>query len=324
MSEPPVGTLLLSEPPRVFQVGLAELVGLEESIFLQQLHYRLVRTKHWIDGRPWVYNSYAEWEIEHPYWSHDQIQRIVTRLRKRGLVETRTLDRNPLQRRNWYTILYDNLAAQGGGRSREIASWSREIASPSRDSAESSTQICEVQDRKIAPSKQETSVHETSTETTPQEGVVGVEVPHPAPPMPPPPPPPGEAVTTPTPALPTLAVQRFRAMYPARGSPASDIRIRQDVIAAVGANISLTPVGLEHALVQAAGTDNPWPYALKVWLAKPDGPLQGAPHGHLAPSGPPVSGPARQPPDPAAQDRANAELLRALGGAVSDSLRPAG
>jgi hypothetical protein len=87
--------------------SLAKLIGLNEAIFLQQLHYWLIKSQHEYDGRKWVYNTFEEWQKQLPFWSIITIKRIVQSLRKAGLVST-TAQYNKMQvdRTLWYTIDY--------------------------------------------------------------------------------------------------------------------------------------------------------------------------------------------------------------------------
>lgn len=93
--------------------SLAVLVGLNEAMFLQQLHY-------WTDGPSgkerdgyaWVYNTYEQWHEQFPFWSIPTIRRIVGALEKRGLVvSTSTYNDHATDRTKWYAIDYDALDA---------------------------------------------------------------------------------------------------------------------------------------------------------------------------------------------------------------------
>ena len=53
--------LLIADVPLVVLPKLAEKIGLNEAIFLQQLHYRLEHAKYEIDGHRWVYNTVSDW-----------------------------------------------------------------------------------------------------------------------------------------------------------------------------------------------------------------------------------------------------------------------
>jgi hypothetical protein len=130
--------LLMDESPLQVLPGLAVLIGLDEAIFMQQLHFKLyhvlksngreVGKIH--EGRPYYYNSIPNWHrYEFPFWSEATLKRIIRRLMigeynasiagKKvtrsglGLVETckyldksRRDDEAPDQT-NWYTICYE-------------------------------------------------------------------------------------------------------------------------------------------------------------------------------------------------------------------------
>ena len=61
-------SLLISEPPLIVLPSLARLVGLNEAIILQQVHYWLQRSSNIKDGHRWVYNSYPNWYKQMPVW----------------------------------------------------------------------------------------------------------------------------------------------------------------------------------------------------------------------------------------------------------------
>jgi len=69
---------------------LATLIGLNESIALQQVHYWLKgkeqRQQDYIDGRYWVYNTYEQWQEQFPFWSIMTIRRTMTKLENMGLL----------------------------------------------------------------------------------------------------------------------------------------------------------------------------------------------------------------------------------------------
>lgn len=102
-----MSNLLIHEPALQVLPTLAAKIGLNEAIFLQQLHYWLKQTRHWRDGRPWVYNTVAEWEKQFPFWSAPTIRRIVNNLREMGLViATNEYNKMPIDKTLWYTIDY--------------------------------------------------------------------------------------------------------------------------------------------------------------------------------------------------------------------------
>lgn len=102
--------LLIEEHPLQVLPSLAVLVGLNEAIFLQQLHYWLNGNGKARDGRKWVYNTYEGWAEQFPFWSVMTIRRIVKSLRDGGhLTTTDEYNKSNSDRTLWYTINYDAL-----------------------------------------------------------------------------------------------------------------------------------------------------------------------------------------------------------------------
>jgi hypothetical protein len=326
MNTPPVPTkLLLDEPPLIVQPSLAKLIGLEDAIILQQMHYWLGRSRHVHAGRPWIYNSYAAWQEQMPFLSVGTVRRTITRLEARGLILSGNFNASPLDQTKWYTIVYEAVAALVDGPggpapapppsgkndtwSVENANWSVDSARPCDQSDQAMCADCaDATDQIDHMIHTETSVQETNTETT---GGVGVEEgPAPAPAAPPPPPPEQSAEATTD--LSTLTVARYRALIAPRAAPAQAARIARDVAAALARGHPLTARGLEHALLEAAGKRDPWEFAIKVWRAKPDGPPpEGASHDLATTHGPAGPG-APALPDRAAADAATARLRTRL------------
>jgi hypothetical protein len=85
MTTPIVHRLLIPEPPLQVLPLLAVALGLNEAIFLQQLHYLLLHKGHQRDGRKWYYNTYPAWQTVFPFWSEPTIRRILKRLEHQAL-----------------------------------------------------------------------------------------------------------------------------------------------------------------------------------------------------------------------------------------------
>ena len=141
-----VGKLLLDEPPIVVLPSLAKLVGLNESIILQQLHYWLQRSSHARDGRLWIYNTYAAWREQLPFWSEITIKRTVLKLEKQGLILSENFNKAPMDKTKWYSIDYDALDLMVG------------------PSYQNDTSI--VSNRSVERIKMIRAIPETTTETT--------------------------------------------------------------------------------------------------------------------------------------------------------------
>src|SRR3972149_3147972 len=108
--------LLIQENPLQVLPKLAVVIGLDEAIVIQQLHYWLDNQKSEgridEDGKKWVYNTYAEWkENNFPFWSEDKIQRVFLSLEKQGVVISAQLDAKRRDMKKFYRIDYDALCA---------------------------------------------------------------------------------------------------------------------------------------------------------------------------------------------------------------------
>lgn len=105
-------TLLINEPPLQVLPTLAKLIGLNEAIILQQIHYWVNTPKIGKEhkGRRWVYNSIRAWQEDNfPFWSEATIKRAITNLKKQKLILTANLNTEQYDRTTWYSIDYDAL-----------------------------------------------------------------------------------------------------------------------------------------------------------------------------------------------------------------------
>ena len=102
--------LLINESPLQVQPSLAMAIGLNEAIFLQQLHYWLGASKYNREGRVWVYNTYAEWILQLRYTSIATLKRTIKNLREHRLILVERFEQNKSNQVNYYTIDYDTLA----------------------------------------------------------------------------------------------------------------------------------------------------------------------------------------------------------------------
>lgn len=109
--------LLIDESPLQLLPSLAEKVGLNEAVVLQQVHYLITagRTNPERDRKfdGWVYNTVAGWQEQYfKFWSTKTLQRAITSLEDKGLLISRQ-DRNysNFYRMKWYTIDYKALNA---------------------------------------------------------------------------------------------------------------------------------------------------------------------------------------------------------------------
>lgn len=101
--------LLINEVPLMCLPRLAVKIGLNEALFIQQLHYWVDRSKNIIEGRQWVYNTVADWSKQFPFWSQKTLSRTISNLEKQGLVISGNYNQKGYDRTKWYTIDYDAL-----------------------------------------------------------------------------------------------------------------------------------------------------------------------------------------------------------------------
>ncbi|HHW5024037.1 TPA: DnaD domain protein [Staphylococcus aureus] len=101
--------LLIDDYPIQVLPKLAELIGLNEAIVLQQIHYWLNNSKHKYDGKTWIFNSYPKWIEQFPFWSESTIKRTITSLEKQNLLYVGNYNKAGFDRTKWYSINYFEL-----------------------------------------------------------------------------------------------------------------------------------------------------------------------------------------------------------------------
>lgn len=111
-------TLLIDEYPILVLPTLAEKIGLEEAIVLQQLHYWINNPKvgRFIDGRRWIKNSMEQWQTDNFKFIHMKtLRRVFERLKRDGLILLRSdLNHSAFDRTFWYSIDYEKLSDRCG------------------------------------------------------------------------------------------------------------------------------------------------------------------------------------------------------------------
>ena len=102
--------LLIHDKPIMILPTLAQKIGLNEAIILQQTHYWLVSSQHEKEGRKWVYNTYKEWQLQMPFWSESTIKRTIKSLEEQGYLLSANYNRLKMDKTKWYSIDYEKLA----------------------------------------------------------------------------------------------------------------------------------------------------------------------------------------------------------------------
>lgn len=105
--------ILFNKHPIVLDKNMATIIGVNEAIILQQVHYWLEinrkEGKNFHEGRYWTYNTYDEWHEQFPFWSKETIKRAFKRLRSMNIIIVDRFNIYHMDRTLWYTIDYDRL-----------------------------------------------------------------------------------------------------------------------------------------------------------------------------------------------------------------------
>jgi hypothetical protein len=106
-------SLIFNTQPLVVNPELATLIGLNEAIILQQIHYWVKinekANKNFFEGRYWTYNTIDDWQKQFPFWSYTTVKRTLSNLKKRNLLITGKFNKSNYDQTLWYTINYDEL-----------------------------------------------------------------------------------------------------------------------------------------------------------------------------------------------------------------------
>ncbi len=120
-----IETTLLHDHDEILLVNrqLAKLIGLNEAIVLQQIHYWVKKTKIGVEhmGVRWVFNTIDQWNEQFPFWSYDTIKRALALLKENGVLRVEQLSEVGRDRTNYYTVDYKQLALMEQGNLR----WSK-------------------------------------------------------------------------------------------------------------------------------------------------------------------------------------------------------
>lgn len=91
-----------------FDVALATRFGVPEAIFIENLRFWILKNqankKHFYEGRYWTYNSAKAYSELFPYWSKQQVERIISKLKDAGIIEIGHFSTNKYDRTNWYSL----------------------------------------------------------------------------------------------------------------------------------------------------------------------------------------------------------------------------
>lgn len=104
--------LLQTARPIIVYPEMAAEIGLLESIILQEISYWVsaddnesFRTKHFIQGRAWIFNSYDQWKKRlRGIFGKRSIQAAILNLEHQGLIVAKQLNKSSGNKTKWYTL----------------------------------------------------------------------------------------------------------------------------------------------------------------------------------------------------------------------------
>lgn len=95
----------------IFDVKDAEDYGLEEAVMLYNIRYWITLNKanntNFYDGRTWTYNSISAFKELFPFWTENQIRRILKSLIDKHILITGNYNKVAYDRTLWYSF-FDN------------------------------------------------------------------------------------------------------------------------------------------------------------------------------------------------------------------------
>jgi len=105
-----VSKLLIDDQPLLVLPKLACVLGLNEAIIIQQVHYWLKKSDKTYDGRLWTFNTLEQWNEQFPFWSLSTLKRTISNLRKPELlIATDKYNQMKIDKTLWYSIDYEKL-----------------------------------------------------------------------------------------------------------------------------------------------------------------------------------------------------------------------
>lgn len=115
--------LVQGDYPLIASPTLAQAYGVASAIFLQKLHYCLQNNDaQLIKQQKYFYHSYEQWAATLGTYSVSTIKRLVSKLKKLGILNVKKLSQNKWIQTNFYSINYRKLSTllKGSTESVEI------------------------------------------------------------------------------------------------------------------------------------------------------------------------------------------------------------
>jgi len=92
----------------MFDVEIAKEYGADVAVIVSNFEFWILKNKankaHIHDGKVWTYNSIKAFSELFPYWTENQIRRILSTMKEKGIIETGNFNKVGYDRTTWYTF----------------------------------------------------------------------------------------------------------------------------------------------------------------------------------------------------------------------------
>lgn len=119
-----------------FDSVIAEKHGINEAVFIHNIFYWInhnkANNKHYYEDRFWTYNTKKAFIKLFPFWSYEQVRKIVKNLSTNGVILTGNFNENTWDKTTWYSL------------SDEMVSYYENLLNPNKNaSVKNHTSNCE-------------------------------------------------------------------------------------------------------------------------------------------------------------------------------------
>ena len=104
-----MNSYLINEYPLQVLPSLCKKVGINEAVFIQELHYWLLASEQERNGKKWVCKTYEELQETLEIFSLSTLKRIVKSLSDKQLIIIDNFNEMKMDKTNWYLINYEKL-----------------------------------------------------------------------------------------------------------------------------------------------------------------------------------------------------------------------
>ncbi len=118
-----------------FRADIAQKYGVNEAVFLNNIVYWTMKNaaeeRHFYEARYWTYGSRKGYAKLYPFWSEDQIKRIISSLKDRGALLVGDFNEDRMIRVKWYSpsdeilALYDIQISKDGAVQNRPMHWAK-------------------------------------------------------------------------------------------------------------------------------------------------------------------------------------------------------